>query len=141
MARPTNDHHVLFPKKAYRTKTERKFRNQEGLLIRDVDVGVHNYLHRQVIPPPQPTKAERDDITDILEEARWYNHEDNPFWGAEIILSYYVAVEIEHPERAEIAREMRTNVAQQIGIFTVGHMPDTEEMKLFMLDGYVASQV
>lgn len=140
MTRPRkpNDHHVFFPKKAFKERDEKHFRNQQGLIIPNVNVNVHNYLHRQIIPPPKPTEEEMEGISEFIEEARWYEH-TSPYWGAELVMSYYVAVEIENPERAEEAREMRMNIARQIGILTVGHMPDTEEMKLFMVDGYVAS--
>lgn len=129
----TNDHHVFYPKRNY--KQDKPFRNQEGLVLRDVDVRTHNFLHREMIPPPKPLKSEMAELRTLLEEARHYPH-TSKFWGAEIAMSFFVAVEIEHPEYAGRAKDTRYNIARQIGILATGELPDTEELHLFALDGY-----
>jgi hypothetical protein len=129
----TNNHHLFFPKRHY--KKYKSFRNQEGLVLRDVDVKIHNYLHRQIDPPPKPEREEMAELRTLLEEARYYPHASK-FWGAEIAMSYFVAVELEHPEYADRAKQTRTNIAKQIGTFVHGEVPPTEELRLF--DGYTA---
>lgn len=52
-----NKHHLAYPRTAYTTALERKFRSQPCLIV-EMDVWVHKLLHSVSEPPKKPSVSE-----------------------------------------------------------------------------------
>lgn len=61
--RDVNNHHVFFEKRWYKSQAEHRFRNLGGLVL-PMHIPVHDELHANVPPPPKPTPAFREQITE-----------------------------------------------------------------------------
>lgn len=63
MAKPTDRHHIWFPRREYTTPLERRFRQLPCNIIR-MDAQAHKLLHLNMQPPRKPA---RDDMLTAIE--------------------------------------------------------------------------
>lgn len=113
-----NYHHVFWEGKDYKRLHERKFRNHVGLVI-PLKEDVHNYLHLIVPAPPKPLKSEMSDCIDFIEERDKWEHEGR-FWAMDAAMQYFVYRGADQPQHEERCKEIRHNLAMQIGIMSTG---------------------
>ena len=125
-----NYHHVFFEKNLYKGSFEKMFRNHVGLVL-PLNEEVHSYLHRIVPPPPKPLREEMADCMEFIRDRDKWNHLDNPYWGIEATMQYFVYRGADKPEHEERCHDIRHNLAQQIGIMAHEH---TGELSIVTID-------
>lgn len=64
-----NDHHILHPRKVYKTRLEKKLRQSDLLIVRKMPVVVHNELHATTPAPKKLQPQEMYDALRLLSEA------------------------------------------------------------------------
>lgn len=106
--------HIWWTKFEYRTPEEKRFRSFGAFVIGCVPLEVHKQLHHDVGPPPKPYRWEMQPCMEFAQESQ-RNH-DNPLWGVESAIQFYVVRGIEFPETEPHCREIRWNLAKQIGV-------------------------
>jgi len=96
-------HHLIHPKRHYKTPVEKRFRNDSGLIIPMVHLG-HRELHAEVRPPLKLTRDQMLGAISMLEETQI------PFGQVERVeeLAAYLQV------RSERERKVAYNIMQQV---------------------------
>lgn len=105
----TSMHHAIFERCAYKTPTEKKFREMGGMTIR---LGNHQHkeLHAHVPPPPKPNP---DLMRDIYLHGRRTPYEGYVDLFGQIV-EYVALVALGGSQHAEEAHKLHENlVAQQ----------------------------
>lgn len=111
---PVSKHHLFFEKWQYKTPKEKQFRRFGAFVIKNVPLEVHKKLHSEVPPPPKPYPKEMFGcIQAVVSSERKH---DDPLWGAESAMQYFVWRGATYPETEPHCREIRWNLAKQIGI-------------------------
>lgn len=122
-------HHSFFEGRDYKGSYEKSFRNHVGLVI-PVNQQVHSYLHSVVPPPPKFTKNEMGDCIDFVKQSQEYDNTENAFWGLEAVMRYTVFLEVDSPAVGERVRDIRLNLARQIGVMAHEHTDEMPVVKL-----------
>lgn len=107
-------HHLWFEKWKYKTPEDKLFRQFGAFVIKGVPLEIHKELHAQVEPPPKPYPKEM--IGCLATAQNCIKSHDNPLWGAESAMQYFVWRGATYPETEPHCRDIRWNLAKQIGI-------------------------
>ncbi len=62
-----NDHHILHPRKAYKTKVQKELR-QSRFMVVNMPIAMHNELHASTPPPKRLHPQEMHDALRLLRE-------------------------------------------------------------------------
>lgn len=112
-----NRHHVWYARADYRRGLRREFRNFAGNVV-PVPVSQHNALHRELLPPPMPSRRQMLEGMDILSE----HPESTEFtWGAIALQGYFLdeAFSLNSCEQAETALQISEHLRVQLGFLAL----------------------
>lgn len=108
-----NRHHLWFNRADYRRGLQREFRGFAGNIV-PVPIERHNQLHRDLLPPPMPSRRQMLDSMDILS-----NHPEHTeyTWGAVALEGYFrdEAFSLASCEQAEKALQISEHLGLQLG--------------------------
>lgn len=111
---PVSKHHIWYERWQYKTKQEKQFRSFGAFVIKNVPAEIHKQLHHEVSPAPKPYPKEMFGCLEAV-SASFRSHDD-PLWGVESAMQYFVWRGAVYPETEPHCRVIRWNLAKQIGI-------------------------
>lgn len=121
-----NHHHIFFQSSWYRGNFERKFRNQEGLVVPSIVIA-HNALHRVLRPPHKPNREQMYALNAVLEDTPMTNRMSR-VRAAEHF--FYEAASSDNGQLREHAMNIAENLAWQMEYLCDGYDYDNPEGKL-----------
>ena len=103
-----NKHHVFWPRKDYKTKVEKNFRQHYGLVVPTPIIN-HNILHSRVSSPDKPGRVQMLDCMEYLDSLPDAVKMAG-FWGVERSAQFF-----EREGREDIAQ----NLTEQLGYLSL----------------------
>ena len=114
----TQRHHIASERKWYKTPTERKYREMNGMVLR-LAIQSHRELHANVPPPPKPGP---DFMRDIYVHSRNIEYDDQYDLFRQITEFVGVAATEGRPKRQEEAIPLYDNFVAQGAYIELGRL-------------------
>lgn len=110
MERRVNKHHVMYERRNYKSKVERRFRNMGGLVVPTL-IENHRELHATLRPPKKPRIEMIYDVIDIMQGNHYEGTE-----GVYVAQEYFYnnAHTNRSPQRASLALGIANHLGKQL---------------------------
>jgi len=110
MERDYNRHHIFYPRRKYKSSTEREFRNYSGFVV-PTWIPAHKLLHVEVPAPPKPSAGLMREILYNLQDREVEDRLDGLFYTVEFLA-----------DRGE--DRLATNLTKQLGYLQMRGVED-----------------